>query len=193
MMTSDFEYTNGELYVEKVPVREICENLGTPVYIYSHNSIRSSFLEYKQAFCEIDPLICYSVKANSNISVLKIFSSMDSGFDIVSSGELRRVITAGGDPSKVVFSGVGKTEEEIETALRSGILFFNVESEAELQNINDVAVSIGEKAPVAIRVNPDINPDTHPYISTGFEKSKFGIGIEKSDGCLQRRLADEGN
>ena len=180
MMISDFQYTDGELYVEKVPVRKICEDFGTPVYIYSHNSIRSSFLEYKDAFSEIDPLICYSVKANSNISVLRVFASMDSGFDIVSSGELRRVIAAGGDTSKVVFSGVGKTEEEIEAAIRSRILFFNVESEAELQKINDVAVSLGERAPVAIRVNPDINPDTHPYISTGFEKSKFGIGIEKA-------------
>lgn len=180
MMTSDFKYTNGELYVEKVPVKKICEDFGTPVYIYSHNFIRSSFLEYKQAFTEIDPLICYSVKANSNLSVLKIFSSMDSGFDIVSSGELRRVVAAGGDTSKVVFSGVGKTEEEIEAALRSRILFFNVESEAELQKINEVAVSIGERAPVAIRVNPDVNPDTHPYISTGFEKSKFGIGIARA-------------
>ena len=180
MMISDFQYTDGELYVEKVPVRKICEDFGTPVYIYSHNSIRSSFLEYKDAFSEIDPLICYSVKANSNISVLRVFASMDSGFDIVSSGELRRVVAAGGDTSKVVFSGVGKTHEEIEAAIRSRILFFNVESEAELQKINDVAVSLGEKAPVAIRVNPDINPDTHPYISTGFEKSKFGIGIEKA-------------
>ena len=180
MMISDFQYTDGELYVEKVPVRKICEDFGTPVYIYSHNSICSSFLEYKDAFSEIDPLICYSVKANSNISVLRVFASMDSGFDIVSSGELRRVVAAGGDTSKVVFSGVGKTEEEIEAAIRSRILFFNVESEAELQKINDVAVSLGERAPVAIRVNPDINPDTHPYISTGFEKSKFGIGIEKA-------------
>ncbi|MXZ13716.1 MAG: diaminopimelate decarboxylase [Candidatus Dadabacteria bacterium] len=179
-MTSDFEYTGGELYVEKVPVRQICEDFGTPVYIYSHNSIRSSFLEYREAFSEIDPLICYSVKANSNISVLKIFSSMDSGFDIVSSGELQRVVAAGGDTSRVVFSGVGKTGEEIEAAIRSRILFFNVESEAELEKINEVAVSIGERAPVAIRVNPDIDPDTHPYISTGFEKSKFGIGIAKA-------------
>ena len=124
MTTSDFEYAGGELYVEKVPVRKICEDFGTPVYIYSHNSIRSSFLEYKDAFSGIDPLICYSVKANSNISVLRIFSSMGSGFDIVSSGELQRVVTAGGDTSRVVFSGVGKTEEEIEAAIRSRILFF---------------------------------------------------------------------
>ncbi len=180
MINSDFEYTDGELYVEGVAVSRICEDFGTPVYIYSHNSIRSNFIEYKEAFCEIDPLICYSVKANSNISVLRIFSSMGSGFDIVSSGELRRVVAAGGDTSKVVFSGVGKTEEEIKDAIRSRILFFNVESEAELHKINDVAVCLGEKAPVAIRVNPDVDPDTHPYISTGFEKSKFGIGIEKA-------------
>ncbi len=179
-MTSDFEYIDGELYVEKVPVKKICEDFGTPVYIYSHNFIRSSFFEYKRAFREIDPLICYSVKANSNLSVLKIFCSMDCGFDIVSSGELQRVIKVGGNPSKVVFSGVGKTEEEIETALRSRILFFNVESEAELRKINEVALRLEQKAPVAIRVNPDINPDTHPYISTGFEKSKFGIGISKA-------------
>ena len=180
MANSCFEYTEGELYVENVSVRKICEDIGTPVYIYSHNSIRSNFLEYTQAFSEIDPLICYSVKANSNISVLKIFSSMNCGFDIVSSGELRRVIAAGGDPSKTVFSGVGKTEREIKEALNSRILFFNVESEAELLKINEIAIAMGKRAPVAIRVNPDINPDTHPYISTGFEKSKFGIGVEKA-------------
>ncbi len=187
-MTSDFQYIKGELYVEKVPVREICERVGTPVYIYSRNSIRENFFDYSQAFSSIDTLICYSVKANSNISVLKVFSSLGSGFDIVSSGELQRVIAAGGDTSKVVFSGVGKTTEEIKRAIETEILFFNVESEAELARINEIAVSLGKKAPVAIRVNPDINPDTHPYISTGFEKSKFGISMEKATSIYRKAV-----
>ncbi len=191
-MTSDFQYVDGELYVEKVPVGDICEKVGTPVYIYSCNSIREKFFDYRQAFSHMDTLICYSVKANSNISVLKIFSSLGSGFDIVSSGELQRVLAAGGDTSKVVFSGVGKTAEEIKKAIETGILFFNVESEAELVKINEIAVSLGKKAPVAVRVNPDINPDTHPYISTGFEKSKFGISMEKAAGVYRNAARMEG-
>lgn len=185
-MTDDFRYLDDELYVEKVPVSAICERTGTPVYIYSHNSMRSNLLDYRGAFSSLDPLVCYSVKANSNISVLKTFSDMGCGFDIVSSGELSRVLAAGGDPSKVVFSGVGKTEREIREAINSGILFFNVESEGELERIDETAVALGKKAPVAIRVNPDINPDTHPYISTGFEKSKFGIAMERAVEVYER-------
>lgn len=191
-MTGDFKYVDGELCVEQVPVRAVCEDVGTPVYIYSRNSIRQNALDYARAFSSLDPLICYSVKANSNISVLKVFKAMDCGFDIVSSGELARVRAAGGDPSKVVFSGVGKTGEEIAEAIGAGILFFNVESEGELEKINETAVSLGRKAPIAVRVNPDINPDTHPYISTGFEKSKFGIEIGKAEEVYEKAARMEG-
>lgn len=191
-MTEDFHYAGGELHVEEVPVSAICERTGTPVYVYSHNSMRSSLLDYRDAFSSLDPLICYSVKANSNISVLKVFSAMGCGFDIVSSGELSRVLAAGGDPSKTVFSGVGKTEREIADAISRGILFFNVESEAELDRINETALVLGKKAPVAVRVNPDVDPDTHPYISTGFEKSKFGIGIERAVEVYERAARMKG-
>lgn len=191
-MTGDFKYVDGELCVEQVPVKAVCEDVGTPVYIYSHNSIRQRVLDYASAFSSLDPVICYSVKANSNISVLKVFAGMDCGFDIVSSGELSRVRAAAGDTSKVVFSGVGKTEGEIAEAIGAGILFFNVESEGELEKINETALSLGEKAPIAIRVNPDINPDTHPYISTGFEKSKFGIEMGKAEEVYKKAARMKG-
>lgn len=171
---------NDELYIEKVPVQKIAESVGTPCYIYSYSEIEKRFNSYKTAFSDLAELICFSVKANSNIAVLKAFANLDSGFDIVSSGELRRVLMAGGSASKTVFSGVGKTDDEITEAIDNGILFFNVESEQELGAINRIARKMDKKAPIALRVNPDVDPSTHPYISTGFKKSKFGIEIGKA-------------
>ncbi len=179
-MSFSVEYINDELYIEKVAVRDITDSVGTPCYIYSYSSIENNFNSYSDSLSELNPLICYSTKANSNIAVLKIYSKLGAGFDIVSGGELKRVLLAGGDTSKVVFSGVGKTEAEIEEAIKAEILFFNIESIDELHAINRVAISLNKKAPIAIRVNPDIDPKTHPYISTGFKKSKFGIEIGNS-------------
>jgi diaminopimelate decarboxylase len=175
-----FSYKNGEYYVEDVPVSEIADQVGTPCYVYSYKFIEDTYNEYKEAFSEIEPIICYSAKANSNLSILKVFSSLDCGFDIVSVGELKKVLTIGADPKKIVFSGVGKTRDEIIAAIEAEILFFNVESVDELEFINEIAISIGKKARISLRVNPNINPKTHPYISTGFKKSKFGIEINKA-------------
>lgn len=175
-----FSYKNGEFYVEDVPVSEIADQVGTPCYVYSYKFIEDTCNEYKEAFSKIEPIICYSAKANSNLSILKVFSSLDCGFDIVSVGELKKVLKIGADPKKIVFSGVGKTKEEIIAATRAEILFFNVESVDELEFINEIAISIEKKARISLRVNPNINPKTHPYISTGFKKSKFGIEINKA-------------
>lgn len=175
-----FSYKNGEFYAEDVPVSEIADQVGTPCYVYSYKFIEDTYNEYKEAFSEIEPIICYSAKANSNLSILKVFSSLDCGFDIVSVGELKKVLKIGADPKKIVFSGVGKTKEEIIAATRAEILFFNVESVDELEFINEIAISIEKKARISLRVNPNINPKTHPYISTGFKKSKFGIEINKA-------------
>jgi len=175
-----FSYKNGEFYVEDVPVSEIADQVGTPCYVYSYKFIEDTYNEYKEAFSEIEPIICYSAKANSNLSILKVFSSLDCGFDIVSVGELKKVLTIGADPKKIVFSGVGKTRDEIIAAIEAEILFFNVESVDELEFINEIAISIEKKARISLRVNPNINPKTHPYISTGFKKSKFGIEINKA-------------
>ena len=175
-----FSYKNGEFYAEDVPVCEIADQVGTPCYVYSYKFIEDTYNEYKEAFSEIEPVICYSAKANSNLSILKAFSSLDCGFDIVSVGELKKVLKIGADPKKIVFSGVGKTKEEIIAAIEAEILFFNVESVDELEFINEIPISIGKKASISLRVNPDINPNTHPYISTGFKKSKFGIEINSA-------------
>lgn len=175
-----FSYKNGEFYAEDVPVSEIADQVGTPCYVYSYKFIEDTCNEYKEAFSKIEPIICYSAKANSNLSILKVFSSLDCGFDIVSVGELKKVLKIGADPKKIVFSGVGKTKEEIIAAIEAEILFFNVESVAELEFINEIAISIEKKASISLRVNPNINPKTHPYISTGFKKSKFGIEINKA-------------
>jgi len=179
-MHSSYQYKDGEFYIGDLSVAKIAESVGTPCYIYSYEFLKDSFLSYKEAFSAMDTLICYSVKANSNLAILKSFSDLGSGFDIVSGGELLRVKRAGGDLGKTVFSGVGKTREEMKAAIEAGILFFNVESEEELHVLNSVGIELGKKAPVALRVNPDIDPKTHPYISTGFKKSKFGIEIGRA-------------
>ncbi len=173
-----FEYRNGELYCEEVPVKKILKEVGTPVYIYSAKTIKRHFKVFRESFSKIDHLICYSVKANSNIAIISLLRQLGSGADIVSAGELKRVLKAGINPKKIVFSGVGKTPEEIELALNADILMFNVESLEELETLGEVARRLGKKAPFALRVNPDVDPQTHPYISTGLKKSKFGIPEE---------------
>jgi len=172
-----FEYKNGELHCEGIPVRRIAEKVGTPFYLYSYNTLVRHFTVFNEAFKDIPHLVCFSAKANSNLALLRLFVNLGGGIDVVSGGELYRAIKGGADPKKIVFSGVGKREDEIEFGLKSGILMFNVESSQELQKINEVAGRLGKKAPIAIRVNPDIDPKTHPYISTGLKQNKFGIDI----------------
>jgi len=174
-----FSYKNGELYCEEVPVKKIVEEVGTPVYIYSARTIKRHFKVFDTAFKEVSHLVCYSVKANSNIAVLRLLGNLGAGADIVSGGELKRVLKAGISPQKVVFSGVGKTPEEIEFALFQDILMFNVESEEELFLIGEVAKRLKKKARFSLRVNPNVDPKTHPYISTGLKKNKFGIPEEE--------------
>ncbi len=175
-----FDYKGSKLYAEGVSVEKIAEATGTPVFIYSAKTLARHFKAFDGAFKGAKHLICYSVKANSNLSVLKTFSTLGGGFDIVSAGELHRVVKAGGDTSKVVFSGVGKREDEIAFALKQNILIFNVESPEELRAIDKVAGRLRKKAGIAIRVNPDVDPKTHPYISTGLKKNKFGIETKEA-------------
>lgn len=175
-----FEYRNGELYAEDVPLSGIAEQHGTPCYVYSRATLERHWKAFDQAFADHKHLVCFAVKANSNLGVLNVLARLGSGFDIVSGGELERVVAAGGDPAKVVFSGVGKNAEEMRRALELGIRCFNVESEAELVRLNEVAGQVGKTAPVALRVNPDVDAHTHPYISTGLKENKFGIEIEEA-------------
>ena len=175
-----FVYHNRELYCESVPLRRIAEQAGTPIYVYSSATLTRHFQVFNQPFETIDHLVCFSVKSLSNIAVLRLFGNLGSGFDIVSGGELFRVEQSGGDTRKVVFSGVAKTDAEIEYALRKDILLFNVESEAELVAINRVAGKLRKKARVTLRVNPDVDPRTHKHISTGTKENKFGIETEKA-------------
>lgn len=184
-----FEYRNGELFAEGVPVRRIAQEVGTPTYVYSLATLRRHYRVFDQAFMQLPHLICFSVKSNSNLAVLRVFSREGGGFDIVSGGELYRVLKAGADPKKVVFSGVGKKREEIERALDVGILMFNVESEQELNFLNEIARGVGRKAPISLRVNPDVDAKTHPYISTGLKQSKFGIDIKRSVEEYKRALS----
>ena len=184
-----FTHRNDTLHCEDVPLRDIVDAVGTPVYVYSLARLRDAFRAFDEAFADSRHLVCFSVKANSNLAVLRAFVNEGSGFDIVSGGELFRVLKAGADPRKVVFSGVGKTREEMEYALRSGILMFNVESEQEMEALNEVAGSMGVTAPVSFRINPDVDPQTHPYISTGMKKSKFGIAIDPAAAAYRRAIA----
>ena len=175
-----FEYRNGEMFAEQVPLKRIAQEVGTPAYVYSLATLKRHFKVFDQAFAKARHIVCFSVKANSNLALLRAFAKEGSGFDIVSGGELFRALKVGADPKKIVFSGVGKKKEEIEYALEAGILMFNVESEEELFALNEIAASIGKKAPISLRVNPDVDPQTHPYISTGMKKAKFGVDIKKS-------------
>jgi len=174
---SFFAFRDGELHAEGVALSDIAARYGTPCYVYSRAALEESYRSFTTAFAGVPHLICYAAKANSTLAVLDLFARLGSGFDIVSGGELERVIAAGGDPKKVVFSGVGKTEAEMESALAAGILCFNVESEAELQRLAMVAERAGKIAPVSFRVNPDVDPGTHPYVATGLKESKFGVAF----------------
>ena len=172
-----FAYREGCLHAEQVDLQQLANQHGTPLYVYSRATLERHWHAFDRALAEHPHLVCYAVKANSNLAVLALLARLGSGFDIVSIGELQRVIAAGGDPKKVVFSGVGKRIDEIRKALELGIHCFNVESEAELLRINRIAGEMGKKAPVSLRVNPDVDANTHPYISTGLKENKFGIDI----------------
>ncbi len=175
-----FHYRAGVLHAENVPVPELAAALGTPLYIYSRAALRAAWQRYADAIAWRPALVCFGMKANSNLAVLKEFARAGSGFDIVSGGELARVLAVGGDAGKVVFSGVGKQEWEMRAALEAGVRCFNVESESELFRLSRVASDMGKAAPVSIRVNPDVDPRTHPYISTGLKENKFGIDITRA-------------
>lgn len=178
----------GTLHVESVPLTAIAEKFGTPCYVYSRAALTAAFQDYQAALAGRKALVCYAVKANSNLAVLNVFARLGAGFDIVSGGELARVLAAGGDASKVVFSGVGKRADEIRAALEAGIHCFNVESPAELDQLNAVAGSLGKRAPISLRVNPNVDPKTHPYISTGLRTAKFGVTYEDAV-ALYRKAA----
>lgn len=175
---SVFQHQRGSLHCEDVSLEAIAEAHGTPTYVYSRQAIESAFLAYQTALADRPHLICYAVKANSNLAVLNVLAALGAGFDVVSSGELQRVIAAGGAADKVVFSGVGKTRQEMLSALEHGIRCFNVESESELLTLADVAATCGKVAPVSVRVNPDVDAGTHPYISTGLRENKFGVAVD---------------
>jgi len=175
-----FHYKNNQLFAENVSVQKIVREVGTPVYVYSLSAIQKHFHDFDSAFRSVDHLLCFSMKCNSNLAVLRSISKLGGGVDIVSGGELYRALKAGVDPKKIVYSGVGKTATEIEAALKAGLLMFNVESEAELGVIESVALRLKKKAPISLRVNPNIDPKTHPYISTGMKKSKFGIDVKNA-------------
>ena len=175
-----FDYQNGSLHVEDVSLADIAKTHGTPTYVYSRKTLERHWHKFDEALGDHPHLICFAVKANSNIGVLSVLAKLGSGFDIVSGGELQRVLAAGGDPRKVVFSGVGKTASEIELALQHDILCFNVESFAELDRINAAAAKAGKRARISLRINPDVDANTHPYISTGLKANKFGIAHTKA-------------
>jgi len=184
-----FRYRNGELYAEDVPLAQIAARFGTPCYVYSRAALTRAWRDFDAAFAGRDHLLCYAVKANPNLGVLDVFARLGSGFDIVSGGELARVIAAGGDPRKVVFSGVGKTAAEMRQALATGILCFNVESAPELELLSRVAGEMGVTAPVSLRVNPDVDAKTHPYIATGLKENKFGVAYTEAL-AIYRRARD---
>lgn len=184
-----FDYRDGVLHAEDVALPVIATRFGTPTYVYSAATITRHYRVFDEALAGLDHAICYAVKANGNIGVLGLLADLGSGFDIVSVGELERVITAGGDPGKVVFSGVGKRAHEIARALEVGIACFNVESEAELGMIERIAADMDVQAPISLRVNPDVDAGTHPYIATGLKDNKFGIAIEQAEALYQRAAA----
>ena len=175
-----FQYQHHQLMAENLPVKQLAEQFGTPLYIYSKATLERHWHAFDKAFGEHPHLVCYAVKSNPNIAILNVMAKLGSGFDIVSQGELERVLVAGGNPAKVVFSGVAKSEPEITRALEVGIRCFNVESEAELLRINEVARRLGKTAPISLRVNPDVDAHTHPYISTGLKENKFGVSVEQA-------------
>jgi diaminopimelate decarboxylase len=185
-----FAYRNGTLHAEQVSLEDIARRFGTPCYVYSRAAIEAAYGEFATALRDREALICYSVKANSNLAVLALLARLGAGFDIVSGGELARVLAAGGDPKKTLFSGVGKSEAEIELALRRGIRCLNVESEAELKRVAAVAHRMGQRAPIALRVNPDIDAKSHPYISTGLLETKFGVAHADAERLYAQAVAN---
>jgi len=181
-----FHYQQSEFYCEDVPLKDVAARYGTPLYVYSRDAIEKAYASYTSALAQHDHLVCYAVKANSNLAVLQVLVELGSGFDIVSVGELERVIEAGGDPERIVFSGVCKSPDEMARALALGIKCFNVESSAELSALNDVAVGLETVAPVSLRVNPDVDAKTHPYISTGLKENKFGVDMSEAVELYQK-------
>ena len=187
-----FEYQNKELHCEGVPLSRIAEEVGTPAYVYSHATLTRHFKAFDHAFQDMPHFICYSVKANSNLSLLRLFANMGGGADIVSGGELFRALKAGVPADRIVFSGVGKTAGEMKDAIQAGILMFSVESDQELTLLDETARSMGKKARVSLRVNPDVDPQTHPYISTGLRQNKFGVPIDKALSEYKRAAGMDG-
>lgn len=186
---SPFAYRNGQLHIEDVPLERLATQYGTPCYVYSKRAIVEAWTEFSSACAGQRVLVCYALKANSNLALIDLLARKGAGFDIVSAGELRRVIAAGGDPSRTVFSGVGKSAAEIREALTAGVRCFNVESEAELERLNELAGAMGVRAPVSLRVNPDVDAGTHPYISTGLRENKFGIAHENALAAYRRAVS----
>ncbi|MFW7340800.1 diaminopimelate decarboxylase [Pollutimonas sp. H1-120] len=184
-----FQFLNGSLHAERVPLADLAREHGTPLYVYSRQALHDAWDAYRTAARDRDVLVCYGMKANSNLAVLNEFKKLGSGFDIVSGGELARVLAVGGDPARIVFSGVGKQVWEMKAALDAGVKCFNVESEAELLRLSQVANDMGKVAPVSLRVNPDVDAQTHPYISTGLKENKFGIDIDTALAVYQRAAA----
>ncbi|KAF1068624.1 MAG: Diaminopimelate decarboxylase [Pseudomonas citronellolis] len=181
-----FNVRDGELFAEDVALSALAERFGTPTYVYSRAHIEQQYRSYTDALQGVPHLVCFAVKANSNLAVLNVLARLGSGFDIVSRGELERVLAAGGDPARVVFSGVGKTRDDMRRALQVGVHCFNVESSVELERLQVVAAELGVKAPISLRVNPDVDAQTHPYISTGLKENKFGVDIEQAEALYAR-------
>ncbi|WP_395504334.1 diaminopimelate decarboxylase [Ectopseudomonas hydrolytica] len=181
-----FTYRDGELFAEGVALSALAQRFGTPTYVYSRAHIEAQYRAYADALAGMPHLVCFAVKANSNLGVLNVLARLGAGFDIVSSGELERVLAAGGEPSRIVFSGVGKSRDDMRRALEVGVHCFNVESSVELERLQKVAAELGMKAPVSLRVNPDVDAGTHPYISTGLKENKFGIDIEQAEAVYAR-------
>jgi diaminopimelate decarboxylase len=189
---NSFTIKNNHLHVEKRALADIAREFSTPCYVYSKNALTQAFNNFSKGFADCQHLVCFAVKANPNLAILNLFARLGAGFDIVSGGELARVLAAGGDPKKVVFSGVGKTEAEMQAALNAGIFCFNVESASELKRLNQVALSMGKVAPVSLRVNPNVDAKTHPYISTGLKNNKFGVAYEEALGIYEQAASMQG-
>lgn len=185
-VAAQFQFHDNVLHAEQVPLTELAERFGTPLYVYSRKALHDAWQAYADAVRDRNVLVCFGMKANSNLGVLNEFKKLGSGFDIVSGGELARAIAVGADPAKIVFSGVGKQDWEMRAAIQAGIKCFNVESEAELERLAEVAAEMGAVAPISVRVNPDVDAHTHPYISTGLKENKFGIAIENAVQVYQR-------
>lgn len=184
-----FDLKHGELHAENIALSQIAEKFGTPCYVYSKSALSQAFTSFEAGLAGTNHLVCFAVKANPNIAILNLFAKLGAGFDIVSGGELARVLAAGGDPQKIVFSGVGKTADEMRAALNAGIFCFNVESASELARLNEVAKSMGKIAPVSLRVNPNVDAKTHPYISTGLKNNKFGVAFEDAISVYEQAAA----